>query len=634
MAITDPVVLAAEARTVIDKLHKKDDIVVRFKTDRSGYAEDALDDLDREAPGHFTPSKNVLTLNLDTLIAADKPWPESLGSVEDFRRYPVLAGVAAHEAGHARWSLWDEIPDSIPNPDHDPFEPDDEDGKNPTGPESFPVSGNGKLMDFAHALEEPRVERLGVSTYTKTWRRAMQFSAGHLILEQVEDMDSSGEDALESAVKMAILVGGRQTAGTLGATYESRSAVKKVMESAQAIIEKSMEDRKDAPEDPFYKVMGIVNSTVFSNDHENAVTYLEAARQILKVIRPEEDDDPDNGKQPEDEDEDEEDGDAGDGLAGLSGALKEMGDEMREAVDGMSDELQKMVISEEEQPEDHKQESGGHGSTLYKNPRAPQMDRYEQPTKEDRELYHRALAWMEKQIEPTVTEGEFGQWLPVGGARLDLRSHVRDNMAGHRGSQRTDWNQVSETVKAAPPVKVAIMLDGSGSMSRMARPSASIAWAAANAAAALPESRTVSVVYGNAAQITQAPGHMPSRMVAVSNTDGGTEDFIGAAKIVEDALWLDSEVEEGERSNVLIIIVSDLMYGGYSNIEGRSGERQISGFVRITKDWAERGYQTVVIGANESQADRAMHVFGDGTETTIDVAKKSFTIAKPEELFT
>jgi len=614
----------------MDILHKQNDVVVRFKTDSSGYAEDALDDLDREAPGHFRVDKNVLTLNLDTLIPDGKEWPESLASVEDFRKYPVLAGVAAHESGHARWSLWDEIPESIPNPDHDPFEPDDEDGKNPTGPESFLVSGNGKLMDFAHSLEEPRIERLGVSTYTKTWRRAMQFSAGHLILEQVEEMDASDENPLESAVKLAILVGGRQTAGTLGQTHESRKSVKKVMDSAQAIIEKSMEDREDAPEDPFHKVMGVINKSVFSNEHDNATTHLEAARQILKIIRPEEEDDPDNGKQPNKDGENEEEGDEGDGMAGPSaadGALSELADEMRSAIDGIAEELQKMVESEESQPEGQKNDtSSGYGATMYKDPQAPQVHHHEQPTAEDRELYHRALNWMQQQIEPTITYGEFGQWLPVGGARLDIRSHVRDNLAGHRGSQRGDWNQVSETVKPAPPVKVAIMLDGSGSMGSMARPSASIAWAAANAAAALPESRTVSVVYGAKAQVTQAPGHMPARTVAVSNTDGPWENFIEAAQMVEDALWLDEPVEEGQPSNVLIIVVSDLMYGGRG---------QMDGFVRIVTEWAERGYQIVVVGADERRVYSTMESrgFSSSGEGAIEAAKKAFTIKKPAELF-
>lgn len=632
MAI-DPIVLAAQARAVLQGLHKQNDVVVRFKTDQSGYREDALDDIDREAPGHFQPGKNVLNLNLDELVKG-KSWPRKLDSVEDFREFPVLAGVAAHESGHARWSLWDELPESIPNPDFDPFAQLDEDGNNPTGPESYPVSETGAMAVLAHKfLEEPRIERLGVSTFTKTWRKAMQYSAGHLILENIDEMQAEGDTPLDSAVGLAILVGGRVSAGTLGVTYESRKAVKKVLASAQAIIEKALEDREDAPEDPYHKIMGLVNQEVFNNDHGGATSHLEIARQILKIIHPENADDPDQGPGPgqgagDDDEEGEGEGEgSGSGAPGdpaLAGALEAMANEMKEAMDGLTDKLSEMVESDEEMPEGEKG-GGGHGSTLYKNPNAPQISHTEQPNAADRELYHLAKNWMERQIEPTVTETEVGFWLPVGGARLNMRSHIRDNLSNRKGSQRSDWDRVSETVKAAPPVKVGIMLDGSGSMRSMARPSASIAWAAANAAAQLPESRTVSVVYGAAAQVTQQPGHVPARHIAVSNTDGPTEDFIGAAKMVEDALWLDEPLEEDERTNVLIIIVSDLQYGG---VDRTTREKQMDGFHRIVKDWDSRGYQVVVVGA-EPMAVR--HRYGSyGSPSNTD---EGFTIKRPEELF-
>jgi len=620
--MTDPIQLAAEARPLIAGLHGRGDVVVKFKTDQSGYNEDKLDDLDREAPGHFKPDKIVLTLNLDTLVKG-KSMPSSLATIEDFRKYPVLAGVAAHESAHAKFSLWgttlgDPFPETIPNPDFDPeATADPETGKNPTGPESFPVDENGKLNDVAHMLEEPRVERLGVGTFTKTWRRAMQLSASHLVLEKIEEDDANGKEPLDAALSMAILVGGRLTAGTLGTTYESRKSVKKVLESAQKIIEASLPEA----EDPYHEIMGLISASVFSNEHTDAVPHLETARKILKVIHPEEQDDPDSEGEGggEGEGEGEGAGGAGEGEAETDPAMAAMAKAMQEAMDGLADtvaaEMPEMIEKDEEKPKDTS--PGGHGSVLYKNPDAPQVRRHETPNSDDRELYKRALAWMEKQIEPTVTEYEVGQWLPTGGARLNIRSMVRDDLAGHKGSQRTDWERVSETVRGAPPVKVAIMLDGSGSMGSYARMSASIAWAAANAAAMLPESRTVSVVYGDAAAVTQPPGHLPARDIAVSNTDGGTEAFIEAAQMVEEALWLGEAVEEDQPTNVLIIIVSDLSYGG---VHRKTRESQADGFKRITADWADRGFRTVVVGA--SPGTRKPGVMGT-----------NFELVKPSELF-
>lgn len=624
--MTDPIRLAAEARPLIAGLHGRGDVVVKFKTDQSDYNEDRLDDLDREAPGHFKPDKIVLTLNLDTLVKG-KALPEKLSTIEDFRKYPVLAGVAAHESAHAKFSLWgttlgEPFPETIPNPDFDPEAEPDENGKNPTGPESFPVDEHGKLNDVAHMLEEPRVERLGVGAFTKTWRRAMQLSASHLVLEKIEEDDANGKEPLDAALSMTILVGGRLTAGTLGTTYESRKSVKKVLESAQKIIEASLPDATD----PYHEIMGLVSKSVFSNEHTDAVPHLETARQILKIIHPEEEPDPDGDAPGEGEGEGEGEGSGGGSGEGegesdpaAAAAMAEMAKAMQEAMDGLADavaaEMPEMIEKDEEKPKGTS--LGGHGSVLYNNPEAPQIRRHEAPNAEDRELYKRALGWMEKQIQPTITEYEVGQWLPTGGARLNIRDMVRDDLARHKGSQRTDWERVSETVKAAPPVKVAIMLDGSGSMGSYARMSASIAWAAANAAAMLPESRTVSVVYGDAAAVTQPPGHLPARDIAISNTDGGTEAFIEAAQMVEEALWLGEATEEDQPTNVLIIIVSDLNYGG---VHRGTRETQRDGFKRITADWADRGFRTVVVGASPNTRK-------PGNMGT------NFELVKPSELF-
>lgn len=649
---TDPIVLAAQAREILAGLHKRGDTVVRFKTNRSGYTEDAVDKLDERAPGHFRADKKVLTLNLDTLLNG-KPIPDSLGTIEDWRKYPILAGVAAHESAHARFSLWDsegnEVPESIPNPDYDPADPD--------SPAEFPVSETGKLLDIAKLLEEPRVERLGVKTFTKTWRRAMQFSATHLILERVDEDDANGKDPLDAALNLVILIGGRLTAGTLGVSYDSRRGVKKVLESAQKIIETALQERMaDDPDfDPYHEVMKIVADSVFDNNHTDATPRLEAARQILKIIHPERADDPDGGdgdgegeegdgggstgaggsssgegegEDGEGEGEGEDDEGEGSGSserdAAMQALMEGMAESMKEAMDGLITEMRKEIVSEESQPEG--EGGGGYGATIYRDPRAPGIDHHEQPNADDRELYRRAVDWMERQIQPTVTEFELGQWLPVGGARLDVRSYVRDNLANHRANQRTDWNRVSETVKPAPPVKVAVMLDGSGSMSSKRRLSASIGWAAANAAAQLPESRTVSVVYGAAAAVTQKPGHDPVRTVAVSRTDGPWENFGHAVELVEEALWLDEPLEEGEKSNVLIVIVSDLMYGGSAPFRGEY-HAQGEVFTEVTAEWADKGYQTVVVGADPARFP------SDGSPNQWGVSTKHVRLVKPDELF-
>lgn len=654
----DPIVLAAQAREILAGLHKRNDTVVRFKTDRSGYSEDALSEIDKEVPGHFRTDRKYLTLNLDSLLNG-KSIPSSLGTIEDWRKYPILAGVAAHESGHARWSSWDDgaasIPEFLPNPNFDPAHPEPK-MKNPNfgkpvkntgrvalgggveeevepefipdpdykGPEKFRVSETGKLMDVAKLLEEPRIERLGVSNFTKTWRRAMQFSASHLILERVDEDDAEGRDPLDAALNLAILVGGRQIAGTLGVSHESRQGVRKVLASAQKIIETALAEKMKADPkfDPYHEIMSIVNEAVFSDDHDDSISHLERARRILEIIHPENADDPDSDGGGKEEGEEGTGSGSGSGMPGagssasgddeseegdgsssgseaarqlaqaMAEAMREAKKEMTESLDDLVQDMKRETKVEQEQPD--AEGMGGFGVVRFLNERAPQIARYESPTTQDREMYRKALNWMENRIAPTVTQSEVDQWLPTGGARLDVRSHIRDNMAGHVLNQRTDWSVVSETVKPAPPVKLAVMLDGSGSMSSRARWSASVGWAAANAAAQLPESRTVSVVYGAMAQVTQKPGHDPIKKVAVSQTNAGSHNFAHAAKLVEEALWLSEETEEGEPTNVLVIVVSDLVYG----------TQEVVNFNRITKDWVERGYQIVVVGARHEATNQ------------------------------
>lgn len=627
MSSQDPIVIAAEARVVLQKLHQRDDTVIKFKTNHSGFAEDAMTAEEELEPGHFRADHKVMEINLDKVLNG-KPVPHSLSDIKDWRRYPVLAGVAAHESAHARWSLWDaNLPESIPNPAYDEADPathtyekiDPETGDPVTvdTPPVFPVDRKrGELYKLASALEEPRVERLGVKTFTRTWRKAMQLSSTHLIMEQSDEDAYEDLSNLDSAVRTMIAVGGRLAAGTLGVTTSSRLGTSRVMDAAEALVKSELADRiADTPGfDPFFEVMTLISEAVYLNDHEDGTKMLDIARRIIAVLYPERDDNPDEpggsgagqgaGMGSGGGDDEGEEGD------GMGGEYNPLADAIREALDEMVGSWQEEIVLNEDQPEDTPiKESGGHGSVKYNNPRAPQIDRYEDPNAEDRALYHKMLEWMQEQVQPTVSETTHGQWLPTGGARLNVRNMIRDDLAGHRSMQRSDWDKPHETIKEAPPVKVAIMLDGSGSMSSRRRETASIAWAAANAAAQLPESLTVSVVYGSAAQVTQKPGHDPIRQLAISRTDGPTENFGHAVELVEDALnleednYIDPHDPDGKRvTNNLMIIVSDLWYGGTADFRGKSSRRQGEVFTEVTKEWVERGYRVVVIGADTEDA--------------------------------
>jgi len=692
----DPIVLGAQARPVIAKLHERSDVIVRMTSNQSEWESDRAGEREVE-PGHFRADKIILTLNLDKLVVKGQNMPTSLESLEDFRPYPVLGGVAAHESAHARFSLWDDVPSHIDNPD---FDPTAKKGRR-AAIERYPIGKNSPLLKIAEALEEPRVERLGMVNFTKTWRRFMTFSAGYFVGERIEEARNRSEGKvapLDQALAMMIAVGGRKIAGTLGATSKSRDIVERVMKSAEAIIKKAHEGKETADPEAFHNVMRLISEATFSNNHTDAEPYLQIALKIVNQLHPEppEPDEPeeqepqpgegepeeqepqdntpmpgkgdtaeskpqkpepgsDDSGAPEgdeqgddesegsgddesegDEQDDESEGSGDDesdddddpfGMNGdgdededMSAALDALAGELAADINDLTQEVGAIAEAESEAPE-QKDGSGGYGSQMFKNSRAPQVNRHEVPTAEDRDRYRRATAWMEAQIQPTVTEWEQSSWMPAGGARLNVRHFIRDDIAGREGSNRSDWDRVSETVKPAPPVKAAIMLDGSGSMSSLARFSASIAWAAANAAAMLPEAKTVSVVFGDRAQITQEVGNQPSRDVAVMNTNGGMEDFIGASQIIEEALELDVPLEDGERENVLIVIVSDLRFYGKVHHDQRDlgYTCQADAFQKITRDWQERGYRVVVVGSSPAHIEemKTGHTFRTCTQSGI-----------------
>ena len=643
--------LAAEARPLIQQLHQRSDVVVQFKSDSSDFSEDRLNDLDRaetEHPGRFSLDSKFLTLNLDTLISDRRPMPTSLATIEDWRKHPVFAGVMAHAAAHARFSKWDQdpanIPSSLPNPDFNAdhptpekdFEITEDDGsitveqhEDPDygGPESFPVSQKGRLMEVAAMIEEARVERLGMASFGRTWREAMKFSSTHLTLESLDEGDEAndgeGESALDAALRTMILVGGRTVAGTLGFDTKNRTATQKVLGNAQKVIEEALADSIAEGADPFYEAMGLVTQGVNNNDHDDPNVHLEYARRILEIIHPEDKENPDSpgsgaqgggagagamglaaGQAPGEKPEDDDDGDGEDDVEGsgskVSGnqsgepdsqALQDLKGEMEDALNELAAQVADDVEREEKYVDQELDDDGSDsfGAVRSKNEKPPHIDRFETPTNADRELYRKALTWMQAQVEPTVTEFERGQWMPGGGTKFNARSWARDNLRGMQGSERTDWDKDDQIVKAAPPVKVGIMLDGSGSMASKARESASVAWAVANAAAMMPEARTVSLVFGHHAMLTQEAGHTAPKEVAVARNNAGWENFKDGARMLEEELQIeDAATDEGDPSNVLIIVVSDLMYGG-------AGQGAV--FTAKTREWKERGFRTLVVGA-------------------------------------
>jgi hypothetical protein len=119
----------------------------------------------------------------------------------------------------------------------------------------------------------------------------------------------------------------------------------------------------------------------------------------------------------------------------------------------------------------------------------------------------------------------------------------------------------------APPLRVAIACDISGSMYEYAGPVASAAWILARAAAAIPAATTATVLYGHAVTPLTWPGRAPARVTEFTAT-GNYEKFCDAVGALDGALGLSRP-----GAARLLVIVSD---GDYKKTEPAGGQKRIT----------------------------------------------------------
>ncbi len=119
----------------------------------------------------------------------------------------------------------------------------------------------------------------------------------------------------------------------------------------------------------------------------------------------------------------------------------------------------------------------------------------------------------------------------------------------------------------APPLRVGIACDISGTMSAFAAPVASAAWILAGAAGCLPSAVTATVLYGEKVHALTWPGQVPARVTDFTASDG-TERFCRAVDALDGELGLSRP-----GTARLLVIVSDTAYTD-EEIEG--GQRRIT----------------------------------------------------------
>ncbi len=142
----------------------------------------------------------------------------------------------------------------------------------------------------------------------------------------------------------------------------------------------------------------------------------------------------------------------------------------------------------------------------------------------------------------------------------------------------------------APPLRVGIACDISGSMGAFAGPVASAAWILARAAGHLPSARTASVLFGKGVYALTRPGEVPAKVTDFKAT-ASSESACRAIDALDGALDLASP-----GTARLLVIVSDTMFVAPGEAAGAQQRitrlhRAGCGVIILTpKDWA--GYCT------------------------------------------
>jgi hypothetical protein len=143
----------------------------------------------------------------------------------------------------------------------------------------------------------------------------------------------------------------------------------------------------------------------------------------------------------------------------------------------------------------------------------------------------------------------------------------------------------------APPLRMGIACDVSGSMHALAGPVASAAWILSRAAAHVPDAQSATVIFGARVRPVTHPGHVPQKVRTFSAEDS-TEEFVEAVDALEAALDL---TRPGTAR--LLVIVSD---GIFTVQQRKDGQERIG---RLTSSgcavlWLALGRATVMDGAH------------------------------------
>jgi hypothetical protein len=447
-------------------------------------------------------NRREFTVNVDALLRNPN---RVLNRVTDFRlrQEAILTGAMLHEAGHARFTQW------VPRSKEELAKLRHFDGSKVTAQE----------LAFARLLEEPRIEGW-------VWREATELGCDHVkwtmpvtaaALLPISKLSSDPNQQIMDVIQSWVLRAGRAEA-------IRRDIISDPTEMWEAHLTQVLQEaltRHFTDQDPMSvgggrgpatrtrAVMDALAAAIRIGLHTGSAGKLAAARDILNELFPEtpvedmptpkggtcgesgdsgEGDSPESGDSGESgegdspESGDSGEGDSGEGDSGEGSALTETEQVLEDLAEQQRANLEKSLAAAEggfnrEIAKLEKREAADAGGNVMAD--EDRAAGFRPPRASDREMQREAEGFLRSMLSPsesnnlslsespssTVDAAAMSAWRSAGGKR-DPRFFVR--------SQRV--------TAPAPPIKIAVLVDISGSMEALQAPSALMSWALSTAA--------------------------------------------------------------------------------------------------------------------------------------------------------
>jgi hypothetical protein len=528
--------LSSRLTREIGRLADRDDLIVQ-----------AAPGAGRGSPGCFLPALATIEVDGRLLPMAVDPARARPRRLSDRERYPVLWGVLAHEAGHARHTRW-QVPDHAP----------------------------AATVAAAKLLEEPRAEACQLSRRPGD-RRWLRASATELVLEgEVPD------EAVTpwAAAQAAALVLGRVDASVLDPDEAAPlTAVVQAMLGTERL-----------------KAVREIWQTALEVADDNGEAMLALGRRWCELVGVDPDGpDPDtdtgaaSGGQPAPDQDADADAsgrtsagrprspiaeatravlaavaanDAEQAAAKAKAAAAAAGRAAAKAREAASRRhVQDAAAKVFEPPHTHDGASGSGTRAIWttRPPTPAERAAARRLARQVRAASHRERA------TTTITSQA-----PPG--RLQVRAALAADAQRAAGLRPTaePWVRTVHRQVPSPPLKVGIAVDVSGSMQPFAKPLASAAWIIAQAAA-WSDATAATACFGEQVTAVTRPGQVPTQ-VRQFRADDATELFYQAVDALDGALGLS---RAGAGARLLVVVVSDGYYTADQRARGQARVRRL-----------------------------------------------------------